>query len=296
MSGRVWVAALAGVIGMALGAGEAQAGFRPGTILPNREAVLAAVDHGQGGREVMDAVFRGDRAAVERLVHRDPQLAKASDGKHFDLLSVAVGRGDVAMVHALLALGAPPNGPHGEVPLGLALRADSPELAQALLDGGASPNPAGPHAIRPLDEAVLLDSKGAVRLLLDKGADPNAADAVGSTPLITACSTGRAAIALVLLDHGADPWVVGVNGDTAADYLRTAPKRGGEDAAALPQLVARLTAAGAWPAIAAQETRRLVLKGAWPPPQAKGKGRKPAPQVVETMRANWSEDGTKRGR
>ncbi len=281
---------------MVLGAGEAQAGFRAGTVLPHREAVLAAVDHGQGGREVMDAVFRGDRAAVERLLHADPQLARASDGKRFDLLSVAVGRGDAAMVRTLLSLGAPPDGPHGEVPLGLALRADTPDLAQALLDGGASPDAVGPRLVRPLDEAVLLDSKGAVRLLLDKGADPDAADAVGSTPLITACSTGRAEIALVLMDHRADPWAVGVNGDTAADYLRTAPKRGGPDGAALPRLVQRLTAAGAWPAIPAPEVRRLVLKGAWPPPSAGGKGRRPSAQVVSAMRAHWNPDGSKAAR
>ena len=293
MSTRTWAAALAGVIGMAFAAGGAEAGFRPGTTLPVRETVLAAVDHGHGGREVMDAVFRSDRAAVERLVHADRELAKASDGKHFDLLSVAVGRGDLEMVRLLLALGAPPDGPHGEAPLGLALRADTPVFAEALLNAGAKPNPLGPRALRPLDEAILLNSKGAVRMLLDHGADPNLADAVGATPLLTACSTGRAEIALLLLDHGADPWMVGVNGDTAADYLRTAPIRDGVDGAAKPRLVARLQALGAWPPLPAPEVRRRVLKGQWPPPAAAGKAHKPSPHVLDLMRANWSPDGQK---
>ena len=293
MPRQLRVAALAGVIGMAFAAGGAEAGFRPGTTLPNREKVLAAVDHGQSGREVMDAVFRGDAAAVGRLIHADHELAKASDGNHFDLLSVAVGRGDLEMVRLLLSLGAPPDGPHGEAPLGLALRADTPAFAEALLNAGAKPNPVSPHTLHPLDEAILLDSKGAVRLLLDHGADPNLADSVGSTALLTACSTGRTEIALLLLDHGADPWMVGVNGDTAADYLRTAPVRGGADGAAKSKLIARLEALGAWPPVPAPEVRRQVLKGRWPPPAARGKAHSPSPQVLELMRAKWTADGAR---
>ena len=279
--------------------------FPSNVILPQREAVLAEVDHGQGGREMMDAVFAGDLAAVERLAARDRELLKASDTKGTDVLVAAMSRCDEPMFRRLLALGAAPDGPKGrhgrfdpysardQAPLILALYAKTPVFAHALLEAGATPNALYPQAHDPLEEAVRLRSRGAVRLLLDHGAEVNPPNEVGASPLETALTASAFAIAEVLLDHGADPFAADVNGGTPANSLVDFD-RDAEDAAAKPRVLARLRALGALPALAPAEVRREVLAGRWPP--GHGHGRPPAAGVVATMRANWSPDGQTRRR
>ncbi len=288
--------------------GCARAGcFPSNVVLPQREAVLAAVDHGQGGREMMDAVFGGDVAAVERLAARDRELLKASDGKGTDVLVAAMSRCDEPMFRRLLALGAAPDGPKGphgrydpnsaqdQAPLILALYAREPVFAHALLEAGATPDALYREAHKPLEEAVRLRSRGAVRLLLDHKAHPNPPDAVGASPLQFALTASAFAIAEVLLDHGADPFAADVNGGTPANGLVDFD-RDAEDAAAKPRVLARLRAMGALPAPAPDEVRREVLAGRWPPAAAHGRARPPAPEVVATMRANWTQDGKTRRR
>ena len=283
---------LAGLGGLALSSPVDAACFQPGTELPRREAVLAKVDHGQGGREIMDAVFAGDRAGVERLLARDPQLVRASD-RRYDLLSVALGRCDREMVELLLRHGAPPDGPNAEIPLTLALRATTPWFAERLLAAGAKADHPEPKAPSPMYAAVLIGSRGAVRLLMDHGADPNLVDSVGTTPLALAASVGDFALAELMLGRGGDPFVADVNGGTPANLIPGAPEPTGEQAAARTRVVARLQALGAWPALAPEEVRVRVISGRWPPPGARS--RPPSEAVVKQMRINWPHDGGRRG-
>ena len=239
---------------------------------------------------MVEAVRDGDVEAARRLLDADPALAGVSDGRDLDLLTLAISRDDRPMVRLLLDRGAPPDGPKGEVPLSLALRAREPWHAQALLQAGATPDPIREDGFWPLDEAIALNSLGAVRLLLDQGADVNRADRTGGVPLESAVAMQNYRIAELLLERGADPWAVGVNGDTIAAAV-AAPVRPGEpeEAQARERVLTRLQAAG-WrmPPPSPQAVRAEVMAGRWPPAGAQG-GRTPAPELVERMRRLWPE-------
>lgn len=265
-------------------------GFVVGTVLPSPASVAALGRDGHSTRDMVEAVRDGDLAKARRLLDADPALARIGDGKNLDLLTLAVARDDRAMVSLLLEKGAPPDGPNGETPLSLALRAREPWHAQTLLQAGASPDPVAPDAFWPLDEAIALNSLGAVRLLLDHGADVNRADRTGGTPLEAAVAMRNYRIAELLLERGADPWAVGVNGDTIASALN-APVRPAEpiESQAESRVKARLTAAGwRFPPPSAQTVRADVLAGRWPPPGAQG-GRPPSHDLVQRMRELWPE-------
>jgi len=270
---------------------DARAGaFVSGTVLPTADQVRALGAEGHSTRRMVEAVRDGDVEAARRLLDADPALIRISDGRDLDLLTLAISRDDRTMVRLLLERGAPPDGPNGEVPLSLALRATDPWHAQTLLQAGATPDPIADDAFWPLDEAIALNSLGAVRLLLDHGADVNRTDRTGGTPLETAVAMQNYRIAELLLERGADPWAVGVNGDTVAAAV-AAPVRPGEpeEAQARERVVARLQSAG-WrmPPPSAQAVRTEVLAGRWPPAGAKG-GRPPSPELIERMRRLWPE-------
>lgn len=270
---------------------DARAGaFVPGTVLPTAERIRALGAEGHSSRQMVEAVRDGDVAAARRLLDSDPALVRIGDGRDLDLLTLAISRDDRPMVRLLLDRDAPPNGPNGEVPLSLALRAADPWHAQTLLQAGAAADPIEEGGFWPLDEAIALNSLGAVRLLLDHGAQVNRTDRTGGTPLESAVSMQNYRIAELLLERGADPWAVGVNGDTIA-AAATAPVRPGEpeEAQARERVIARLQAAG-WrlPPPSAEAVRAEVLAGRWPPADAKG-GQAPSSQIVERMRRLWPD-------
>ena len=270
---------------------DARAGaFVSGTVLPTADQVRALGADGHSTRQMAEAVRDGDVDAARRLLDADPALVRVSDRRDLDLLTLAISRDDRPMVRLLLERGAPPDGPNGEVPLSLALRATDPWPAQALLQAGATPDPVAEGGFWPLDEAIALNSLGAVRLLLDHGADVNHADRTGATPLESAVAMQNYRIAELLLERGADPWAVGVNGDTIAAAV-AAPVRPGEpeEAQARERVLVRLQSAG-WrmPPPSAQAVRTEVLAGRWPPAGANG-GRPPSPELVERMRRLWPE-------
>lgn len=281
----------------ALGGGAAC--FVAGTALPDPRAALASADHGQAGREAVDAVLRGDVEAVRARLRADPAVKSVRGGPNGDLLSLAIARCDKPMVSALLDLGVAPDGAGDAIPLSLALRAKDPAFATQLLKAGASPQRR--EAYWPLKAAIGINSLGAVRLLLQHGAKVDTYDAGGATPLRLAVEQQNFRIVALLLDAGADPWAVGANGETVGAVL-AGPVRPGEpeERAARPGVIDTLQKAG-WRIPGgpdARETRRLVLSGAWPPTQARAAGwTTPPPQaVVDRMRRFWTESGDKRQR
>lgn len=188
--------------------------------------------------EFLAAVKRGDRDAVERMLHSDPALLSAKDENGTSALLTAYYHGKAEIANTLLAHqpdldlyeaatvgdaarirelvagdGAGVNAYAGDgfTALGLAAFFKRPEAVRALLEAGADVHLASrPAGFTPLHSAVADDAgtialRDIVRMLLDAGADPNAQSASGGTPLHTAAFTGDVAVARMLLAAGADP-------------------------------------------------------------------------------------------
>jgi ankyrin repeat protein len=202
--------------------------------------------------QFLDAVKKGDRAAVDRMLDADPSLASAKDesGTSAVLLAHYYGKTDVA--DALLArtpaldvfeaaaagdakrVAALVDGDRslanavardGYSPLGLASFFKRRDVVKVLLERGAKPSvPSRDQGFTPLHSAVATDAGDAiheiVRLLLDAGADPNAKSREGGTPLHSAAFTGDLEIAELLLAYGADPNAADPKGQTPLDIAR----------------------------------------------------------------------------
>ena len=202
--------------------------------------------------EFLEAVKKGDRAAVDRMLEDDPSLVSARDerGTSAVLLAHYYGKTDVAaallsrapaldvfeaatagdakrvgaLVDADRAL-ADAVAKDGYTPLGLAAFFKRRDVVKALLDRGAKPSvPSRDQGFTPLHSAVATDAasvdRDIARLLLDAGADPNAKSREGGTPLHTAAFTGDLEIAEMLLAYGADPNATDPKGLTPLDVAR----------------------------------------------------------------------------
>jgi ankyrin repeat protein len=202
--------------------------------------------------QFLEAVKKGDRATVDRMLDADPSLASAKDesGTSAVLLAHYYGKADVAaallsrtpeldvfeaatagdakrvaaLVDADPAL-ANAVARDGYSPLGLASFFKRRDVVKVLLERGAKPTvPSRDQGFTPLHSAVATDAGDAiheiVRLLLDAGADPNAKSHEGGTPLHSAAFTGDLAIAKLLLASGADLEATDGKGRTALDLAR----------------------------------------------------------------------------
>jgi uncharacterized protein len=182
------------------------------------------------------------------------------------LLFLAVSRGNVEAVKALLGAEVPvdPVNSRGYTPLMVAVFADLPQIAAALLEAGANPNFAANPSSEygsdtPLGAALTAGALRSAQVLLDKGADPNATHggspivhvAVAAdlpealaplakrgadvnvraawgnqpAPLMAAAGSGKLQAVNTLLELGADPAAADSNGNTARDYAATHKRR-----------------------------------------------------------------------
>src|SRR3954468_10940790 len=164
--------------------------------------------------EFFDAVKKGDRDTVERMVAADRSLLLAADenGVSAILLAYYHGKSDVAQAlvarkSALDIFEASTAGKaervrqlvtkdaalanawskDGFFPLGLAAFFKRPAVVKVLLERGAAPRMASrPAGFTPLHSAVADDAgdttKELVQMLLERGADPNARSASDGTP------------------------------------------------------------------------------------------------------------------
>jgi len=213
-------------------------------------------------QQFIEAIKKGDRDTVERLLRADPALLGARDAKGTSALLLSYYHGKAEVANALLThrpdldmreaatvgdadrireLGARDPGlvnafgDDGFHPLGLAAFFKRPEAVRALLDLGADPHLATrPAGFTPLHSAVADDTgqaaKEIVRMLLDAGADPNARSATDGTPLHTAAFTGDMIVVRLLLAAGGSPVVEDNKGRTPLDLAR---EHGQSEAAAL---------------------------------------------------------------
>jgi uncharacterized protein len=202
--------------------------------------------------QFLEAVKKGDRAAVDRMLDADPSLASAKDesGTSAVLLAHYYGKPDVAAAllsrtPALDVFEAATAGDakrvaalvdadrsladavarDGYSPLGLAAFFKRRDVVKVLLERGAKPSvPSRDQGFTPLHSAVATDAGAAiheiVRLLLDAGADPNAKSREGGTPLHSAAFTGDLEIAELLLAYGADPNATDATSQTPLDIAR----------------------------------------------------------------------------
>jgi uncharacterized protein len=159
-----------------------------------------------GSSDVADAVMRGDKTAVEKLVEQHADVnAPQADGA--TALHWAVFQSDPAMVELLLHAGANPKAANrdGSTPLWLAcINGDAPMIG-ALLKAGADANEQLPLGRTPLMIAARTGNVDAIKALLDHGADVNAKETLrGTTPLMWAADEGHAAAIQLLIQHGAD--------------------------------------------------------------------------------------------
>src|SRR5438093_993539 len=210
----------------------------------NGEAKVAA--------QFLDAVRKGDRAAVDRMLDTDPSLVSARDERGTSAVLLAHYHGKTEVAAALLSRApaldvfeaatagdakrvtllvdadrslADAVAHDGYTPLGLAAFFKRRGVVKALLERGASPSlRSRDQGFTPLHSAVATDAGAGeheiVRLLLEAGADPNAKSREGGTPLHTAAFTGDLEGAELLLAYGADPNASDPKGHTPLDIAR----------------------------------------------------------------------------
>ena len=152
-----------------------------------------------------DAAVFNDRAAVERLLARDPASVNQGDQWGFTPLHGVAGEEHTAMARLLIARGANVNAANreGTTPLHLAAY---PEMAKMLVQAGAKIEARDHGGNTPLRAATEHpEMQDVMAQLLKLGANPNAANKAGETPLDVALTRQERAKVALLRRHGAQP-------------------------------------------------------------------------------------------
>jgi ankyrin repeat protein len=133
-------------------------------------------------------------------------ITSAPSGQAASELLQAVKRGDHAAVRTLLAKKALVNQPEadGTTALHWAVQSDDVELVKMLVAAGANVKASNRYGIQPLTLAATNGSEAAIALLLGAGASANTATTAGEPVLMTAARTGRVEAVRRLLTAGAD--------------------------------------------------------------------------------------------
>ena len=193
-----------------------------GLNFPEAGRVRPNLSHGEAGRRLYDAVVRGERGAAEQALRADPSLAGLTvnydrrgdrpDGQDGDLLTFAVVNCDEGMLATLLGAGVPADGAAPGLALSYALLADTPVMAELLLNAGASPDPQKAGGVNLMREVIAAGQIGAVMMLIRHGLDQQWVDRFGRGHLETALDMERFAIADALAAAGAPLWRVSQGG------------------------------------------------------------------------------------
>jgi ankyrin repeat protein len=197
-----------------------------------------------------DAIKRGDRDEVERLLLLEPGLIRArEDGLSPILVAAyhqkaalasfladktvtlaifeAAATGKINNVIRLLARDPDLVNAYsvdGFQPLGLACYFGHYETAEYLVKAGAAVNSVSRNALKaaPIQSAVAGGHLKIVKMLLDYGADPNITEQGGFTPLHAAAQNGDVEMIRILLLGGADLTIKSHNGKVAMDIAMEA--------------------------------------------------------------------------
>jgi ankyrin repeat protein len=197
--------------------------------------------------DLVQAIRRGDKTTVERLLHENPELRRASlpGAATPILLALYCGRADVAALFVsygatldlfeACALGnieqvrrcveSAPDwvnsfASDGYFPLGLAAFFGHAEIVRLLLTRGADVNLAAQNSTRvtALHGSVTRGAVDIVQVLLEHGANPNARQEGGFAPLHSAAAAGHEGIVRLLVEHGAEISPRSDQGKTPRDF------------------------------------------------------------------------------
>lgn len=165
------------------------------------------------GSGLLDALYQGDREAVEAKLAESPELT----------IFEAAAVGQTARVHELLLL--EPGfvdqwSPDGFTALHLAAFFGHEEIARELLQRGAQVGAVSRNAlgVQPINSAAAGGHTGIVRALLDHDADPNAPLEGGFRPIHAAAQNGNDDLSALLVERGADETAATDDGRTVADF------------------------------------------------------------------------------
>jgi ankyrin repeat protein len=176
-------------------------------------------------KELLDAVRKGDFAALQSLVAEDGgNIHFQVDIYGASLLHKAAKLDNIHCVEFLLTKGisasVKDNG--GRMPLHYCVANhsftnDRAKIVKLLLDHGADMEDKTDSGIPALHLAAVYGTTDMVQLLLNLGANVNAKNEQGDTLLHFASKKSKQEIALLLLDHRADVSVRSTAGNTALD-------------------------------------------------------------------------------
>jgi ankyrin repeat protein len=165
------------------------------------------------GSALLDALYRGDREAVETALAEEDELTIFE--------AAAIGRID--RVHELLLLEAgfvDLWSPDGFTALHLAAFFGHDDVAAELLRRGADVNAVARNQLRvqAIHSAAAGNHTRVVGVLLDGGADPNARQEGGFTPIHAAAQNANEELYELLVSRGADREATTDDGRTVADF------------------------------------------------------------------------------
>lgn len=278
-------------------------------VVPKPELVLPNVSNGQAGRDIAAAVFDGKIDIVSAMIKRDNRLfttttgydktknSERPKGQYGDLLTFAVSRCDLAMEKHLLDLGMPVNGADIGGALTLALLADTPEMAELLLQRGASPDPQKLGGQNAMNDITAFQQVGGVMMLLRHGLDLNWENQFGDTHLQGALGMEQYRIAELLIEKGSNMWRIGGAGALPAQYFARPlildnPVENEARLRLLTKAESEAKIKGfSWPLPDFKTVRKMVLIGKWPTKEMLASGVPPVSSVVMAdMRERFSKE------
>jgi len=181
-------------------------------------SLARAADSGEA--QLFQAIFKGDKAAVETYLKEEKSLNVVGKKNMSPLLyAISMKRKDIAVL--LIEKGADVNftrKPSDETPLFYGAGHGFTGIVELLLQKGAALEARDRFGWTPLTAAVFAGHTDTVKLLLANKADTNHVDNSGISPLMYAAQKGEAQIVELLLANGADPFLKDEDGKTAIQY------------------------------------------------------------------------------
>ena len=166
---------------------------------------LCASPGAQGTPPLVDAVKRGDHAAVRALL-RNKAVVNQAEADGTTALHYAVQANDQQLVTALIGAGANVKAAnrYGLRPITLAATNGSEPIVSALLKAGADPNTVTDAGEPVIMTAARTGTVDAIKRLIAAGADVNARERwFGETALMWAAAENHAGVVRTLVEAGA---------------------------------------------------------------------------------------------
>jgi hypothetical protein len=169
---------------------------------------------------LVDAVVRGDVAAVKDLLARGSDVDTIDEEYDWSALSQAVSKGNREIVDILLNAGANVNlrNRRGHTALMNGSESTTQDIVWALIDAGAKIDLQDEDGKSALHYMAGYDNPDALRALIEGDASIDASDNEGQTPLLIAARYGNTEIVKALLKAGASVNLRDADGTTALGW------------------------------------------------------------------------------